>query len=176
MIRECFKSNSGIMFQVEELRRLGMDPESLYPVVLPRPPALSPQAHHFIERSRKIQPDILEEADDEASDDDPYYDMTEEEHELMDALSPKYDQLAMKKSWWIGEIIPMRHKFQKSSKETVKKWGVNMGKGRLIPGLEDHHVKIHRSVRMRLEAAFEDGKKYVPKVANLDMSKVQWVD
>ncbi|KAJ3535236.1 hypothetical protein NMY22_g6574 [Coprinellus aureogranulatus] len=176
MIRECFKSHSGIMFQVEELRRLGMDPESLYPVVLPRPPALSPQAQQFIERSRKVQPDILEEADDTSSEDDPYFDMTEEEHELLDALSPKYDQLAMKKSWWVGEILPMRHKFQKSSKESVKKWGVNMGKGRMLPALEEHGVKVHRSVKIRLDATFEDGKKYLPKVANFDLNKVKWVD
>lgn len=177
MIRECFKTNSGIMFQVDELRSLGMDPEALYPIVLPRPPAatMDPETH-FIERSRKVQPDILDESEEVGSEGDSFLEMTEEEHELYDALSPKYDQLAIKKSWWIGEILPIRHKIQLSSSECIKTWGINKGKGRMLPALDERGAKVHRSVRMRLGATFEDGKKYVPKVVNFDESKVTWVD
>lgn len=176
MIRECFKRETGIMFQVEELRRLGMDPESLFPIVLPRSPALSPKSTHVIERIPKVQPSILAQEDDTHSDTDPFLGMSEEDHELLDALSPKYDQLTMRKTWWLGEVVPMRHRYQRSNNEWVKAWGLNMGKGRIIPRQNTQGVKIHRSVKIRLDAAFENGKKYVPKVANLDMSKVKWMD
>ena len=32
---------------------------------------------------------------------------TEEEEELYDALSPKYDKLRINKAWWILEILPI---------------------------------------------------------------------
>lgn len=39
MIRECFRTNSGIQFEADKLRAIaGIDPASLYPIVLPRPP------------------------------------------------------------------------------------------------------------------------------------------
>lgn len=41
MIRECFRTNSGIQFEADKLRAIaGIDPASLYPIVLPRPPPL----------------------------------------------------------------------------------------------------------------------------------------
>ncbi|TFK63441.1 hypothetical protein BDN72DRAFT_826641 [Pluteus cervinus] len=45
MVRECFKAKTGIMFNVEGLRRLGMDPNRLYPEVKPRPKPLHPTLH-----------------------------------------------------------------------------------------------------------------------------------
>ncbi|KAJ2924622.1 hypothetical protein H1R20_g12476, partial [Candolleomyces eurysporus] len=176
MIRECFKRESGIIFQVEGLRDLGIDPASLYPVVLPRPPAVMPEPRNFIERIPKVQPTILTHGDDTSSDDDPFFKLTEEEHELLDALSPKYDQLALKKTWWFGEILPMTHRFQRSNDEWTKTFKWNMGRGRIIPRQKTQGAKIHRSVKIRMEAAYDNGKKYVPKVANLDMEKVIWVD
>ncbi|KAJ3522503.1 hypothetical protein NMY22_g11861 [Coprinellus aureogranulatus] len=177
MIRECFKSNTGIMFKVDELRRLGMYPESLFPAVLPRPPALSPEPTNFIEQIPDVQPSILTQTLD--AEDDPYLKMSEEEHELLDALSPKYDQLEMKKSWWIGEfLMPVRDRYQDSTlnDKWVEEWGLNMGRGRHIPRQKTQGVKLHRSVQTRLSATFENGEKYVPKAANLDLTKVKWVD
>ncbi|KAF5309618.1 hypothetical protein D9611_013957 [Ephemerocybe angulata] len=178
MIREIFKREVGIIFQVEGLRALGMDPGSLYPVVLPRAAIIPPEPQNYIERVPKVQPNILEHSlDDTSSEDDPYFKMTEEEHELLDALSPKYDQLALKKTWWFGEIVPMTHRYQRSSNnewEKTFKW--NMGMGRVIPRQKIDGAKLHRSVKIRMESAFENGKKYVPKAVNLDMSKVVWVD
>ncbi len=43
MIRECFKADSGIMFEAEGLREIGIDPLTLYPVVQPRPAAIVSQ-------------------------------------------------------------------------------------------------------------------------------------
>ncbi|KAJ3532306.1 hypothetical protein NMY22_g7794 [Coprinellus aureogranulatus] len=154
MIRECFKRETGIMFQVDELRRIGLDPESLYPIVSPRPPPLSPESANFIERIPKVQPSIFAQDEDANSEDDSYLTMSEEGHELRDALSPKYDQLAMKKTWWLGEVMPMRHRYQRSNNEWVKTWGLNLGKGRVIPRQNTHGVKIHRSVKNPARSGF----------------------
>lgn len=40
MIRECFKANTGIRFHTSLLKQVGLDPESLYPIVKERPGAL----------------------------------------------------------------------------------------------------------------------------------------
>ena len=37
MVRECFKTKTGIMFDPSRLRRIGLDPATLYPEVLKRP-------------------------------------------------------------------------------------------------------------------------------------------
>jgi hypothetical protein len=176
MIRECFRSETGIMFKADELRRLGMLPESLYPVVLPRSPALGPEPPKFIERMPPSQPSNLTAANFVSLEDDPSSKLSEEEHDLLDALSPKYDQLAIAKTWWLGELMPMRHRYQRSNGEWTQAWGMNLGGGRIIPRQNTQGVKIHRSVKTRLEAMFEDGEKYVPQAANLDMTKVKWVE
>jgi hypothetical protein len=174
MIRECFKQKCGIIFHVEGLRDLGLDPASLYPEVIPRPPPLAAEPTKFIERIPKVQPTILTLKDDASSDDNPF--LSEEDHELLDALSPKYDQLALKKTWWFGEILPMTHRFQRSNNDWTKTFKWNLGRGRVIPRQKTLGAKIHRSVKIRMEASYEDGKKYVPKVVNLDMDSVIWVD
>jgi len=40
MIRECFKTGTGIMFDAQGLKEVGLDPATLYPFVTPRPPPL----------------------------------------------------------------------------------------------------------------------------------------
>ncbi|KAJ2914726.1 hypothetical protein MD484_g5704, partial [Candolleomyces efflorescens] len=175
MIRECFKQNCGIIFQVEGLRDLGMDPATLYPEVRPRPPPVKPEPTKFIERIPKTQPTTAHLKDDASSDDNPF--LSEEEHELLDALSPKYDQLSLKKAWWFGEILPMTHRHQRSDDTWTKTFKWNLGQGRFIPGEKPNKgAKVHRSVKIRMDAAYENGKKYVPKAVNLDVGSVIWVD
>jgi hypothetical protein len=86
MVRECFKSQTGIMFYADRLRGIGLDPSMLMPVVKPRPPQLPVDG-------RKIQ--SIEDTKSQQYRDD--IDMKSEEYEeLRDALSPEYDQLALK--------------------------------------------------------------------------------
>jgi len=40
MIRECFKAKTGIMFDIQGLREIGIDPSTLYPHVTPRLPPI----------------------------------------------------------------------------------------------------------------------------------------
>ena len=90
MVRECFRANTGIQFKAEELRKIGLDPTSLYPVVKERPPPLQPHCCH----SLTIAPCVPT--------------ASEEEHDVRDALSPMHDQLAVYMPLWRAmEIIPM---------------------------------------------------------------------
>ena len=91
MVRECFRMNTGIQFQAEELRNIGLDPASLYPVVKERPHPLQPRYSHLT----TVAP--------------PAPIASEEEHDVRDALAPMHDQLAVfSPLWWAMELNPMR--------------------------------------------------------------------
>ena len=176
MIRECFKTLSGIIFNTEDMKTIGLDPASLYPVVLPRPPAIPIDSVHpklFISDPPKKSPTPEEIAQITAE----QLHQTEEEIELADSLAPIYDVLASPITpWWLLEIFPLRYKYQTSddnSWEASYYW--NLGRGRHIPGQSTKGVRVHRSVKTRLDAEYKDGRKYRPK-ANLDLKCVTWVD
>ncbi|KAH6910195.1 hypothetical protein BKA70DRAFT_1100963 [Coprinopsis sp. MPI-PUGE-AT-0042] len=180
MIRECFKRDTGILFQVEGLREIGLEPANLYPVVLPRPPALSATAADLkVQRRAKPPPIITKGEELEAMSqhsDDYLYSMTEEEHDLHDVLAPKYDQLKLSWSWRLFEYMPMKfRRYQPNTDDFKMKWDINKARGRIIPRQETAGVKVHRSVKARMDTMYEDGKKYFPK-ANLNLDKVIWVD
>ena len=149
MVRECFKTDTGIMFNTSALQELGMDPSSLYPYVTPRPPPLpltpsedrirNPPAkeipirgHNYLKKKKKQTPHEDEEEPDvhtlikETLDGgkskktaQPMPVGSEEEEELQDALSPKYDQLKIQKAWWVLELIPMSLRYQRGDNEWV---------------------------------------------------------
>ena len=174
MIRECFKTHSGIIFQTEDMKTIGLDPATLYPEVLPRPPAISidsvspkmyisdpPKKPQTAEETARITQEQLHQ--------------TEEEIELADALAPIYDMLSLGWAWWILEFFPLKYRFQTSDNQwhTWFKW--NLGSGRHVPSQASKGVRVHRSVKTRLEAEYRDGRKYYP-AANLDLKYVTWVD
>jgi hypothetical protein len=100
MIRECFKLDTGITFYSERLRKIGLDPDTLYPHVLPRPPALSGSG-------MKIRRRVVEDCPEKK-----VLCETEEEAEVHDALSPHHDQLDIAPFWWILEYLSLRRKYQ----------------------------------------------------------------
>ncbi|KAG5648766.1 hypothetical protein DXG03_000114 [Asterophora parasitica] len=176
MIRECFKADSGITFISDDLRRLGLDPANLYPYVLPRPPALpvaGAQIQHIPSpETQKLQNfanvDNLVQVD-----------KSEEEHEILDALSPIYDQLSLKWGWWVLELIPVKQRYQKSDNTWESSHAWNLGQGRFIPKQKKSVIKVHRSVKIRMEAQYPDGTKYIPKASfatALARGNLQWVD
>lgn len=156
------------MFNIDGLKGVGLNPDTLYTESLPRPLALPVG-------SAKLQaiPKHASEPETSALAEGPP--MTEEEYELQDALAPIYDQLSLAWFWWILEFLPLKHRYQKSNNSWGSWWGINLGEGRRIPGQEKHGVRVHRSVKQRLEAQYADGKKYKPK-ANLNLDYVTWVD
>ncbi|PBK63035.1 hypothetical protein ARMSODRAFT_1088822 [Armillaria solidipes] len=178
MIRECFKAETGIMFDSERLREIGLDPAALYPFVMPRPPALSvgsamiptgrtrtPLLKRIISKLRHHPLPVSDESRtfaQEVSTECPPIG-TEEEEEFRDALSLVNDQLKLSKSWWILELIPLEFRQQMENGKWVSWFGLNLGRPREIPN-SSSRVKVHRTVRMRMEASREhNGRKYKPK-------------
>jgi hypothetical protein len=120
MIRECFKTESGILFDAAALRDIGLDPSTLSPS-FKRPPALVagdamiqdiPRPPSWISRLLSPPP---------ASDDDSDTIVppmgTEEEEDLKDILSPIYDGLNMLPAYWILEYLPMKIRYQLENDE-----------------------------------------------------------
>lgn len=181
MIRQCFLANTGIQFQTELLRSVGLDPNSLYPVVKERPPPVyantadriseegttdkendkddsktenwrmatlkfSPFLKSSVSSKSNVSKKLKKRAPERKSNDgdgqildlgvlpstsglsgvgfdsvpevlanEPTTRMlTEEEEDLADAMSPVYDQLKIKKTWWILEVLPVRHRIQRA--------------------------------------------------------------
>lgn len=140
MIRECFKAQTGIMFETERLREIGLDLSTLYPnVIVPRPPPVSPLAQNIVEKYClpeyqpkptlrqtliniiRPRPETRHESTSSIST-SPSEPLTEEEEELKDSLSPLYDQLELRRAWWILELLPMEFRFQNSRNKWESKF------------------------------------------------------
>ena len=110
MIRQCFIANTGIMFHKATFPKVGLDPDTLYPQVLPRPP--------IIYQDRKLhtipvpRPCVINDDRTAVVYSDGGAFVNEAEEDLADALSPIYDQLKIKKYWWLLELIPQKIKYQ----------------------------------------------------------------
>ena len=207
MIRECFRVGTGIQFHYDSFKEIGLDPDTLFPIVKDRPAALKPSADTVAEI--KASAHTAEPTDDTLTDEAQASPIaastfkTEEDEELVDALCPIYDQLKLAKAWWILEILPFRHRAQNrkdlewtpywqyvfsppcfSPRSMSLMWGVivllrvNLGHARHIPGPvreRKEKIRVHRSVRMRMEAEGLEGGKYKPN-AKFDHLDHDWED
>ncbi|KAI6017468.1 hypothetical protein EDC04DRAFT_478802 [Pisolithus marmoratus] len=169
MIREIFKAEVGILFHRSMFHQIGMDPSTLYPHVIPRPPAI------FNGPVKVVDADVPSDVSDMAIQCDPNGKFVSEELEdLNDARSPIYDQLKLAWYWWILEMVPQKQYYQREEDDLwVKDLRINMAKGRLIPKRDT--LKLHRTVQIRMEAEnLPEGGKYYPK-AQMRVAPT-WVD
>ncbi|KAG2037506.1 hypothetical protein BDR03DRAFT_956759 [Suillus americanus] len=187
MIRELFKLEIGIIFHQNMFAKIGMDHKNLYPpseAWRPRPPPIyqSPDAPSPA-GSPKSATKAHELPPPEIVTDDPtmivYSDggkfISEELEDLADATSPMYDQLRLARAWWSLEVIPqMLHYQDDHNNSLVNQYTVNMGHGRHVQRQHQDGVKVHRSVKIRMEADHLKGGKYWPK-AKLKVEPI-WVD
>ena len=136
MVRECFKASTGIMFNSSMLKEIGMDPSTLYPFVKQRPslPPLSPTDrirkppaneipirtyNYFWKRTQKAPPEAEADMHTLLTKET----RSEEEEDLQDVLCPKYDQLKIKKGWWLLELIPFQWTYQIDENVWVSRYG-----------------------------------------------------
>ncbi|KAI0755060.1 hypothetical protein C8Q80DRAFT_407644 [Daedaleopsis nitida] len=75
----------------------------------------------------------------------------------VNALQPIYDQLKIKPSWWLLEILPLSYTYQDASGNWVRKWWIHLGRGREIM---DPAPKFHVTVQERMQDA---DLKYTPR-------------
>ena len=110
MIRQCFIANTGIMFHKATFPKVGLDPDTLYPQVLPRPPTIFQD--HKVHTIPVPRPCVISDDRTAVVYSDGGAFVNEAEEDLADALSPIYDQLKLAKYWWILELIPQTIKYQ----------------------------------------------------------------
>ena len=112
-----------------------MDPLSLDPVVKPRPPLplLSPtdrirnppaqeipiRTHNYLRKRKQKGPKTTEADMQTLIRKETQGTRSEEEEDLLDVLSPKYDQLRIKKGWWVLELLPMKLRYQRGDNQWV---------------------------------------------------------
>ncbi|KAH7905545.1 hypothetical protein BJ138DRAFT_1017569 [Hygrophoropsis aurantiaca] len=199
MIRQCFIANTGILFHRETFKKIGMDPDTLYPDVQSRPPPIfqdpcisesilntvaesSSSSTNDANIRRSSQLTTIPDPPVISHDDDPtlivYTDggkfQSEELEDLSDALCPIYDQLDLAKAWWVLELIPQKlHSHDEGDCSWHEHWTINMGCGREICQ-QAQGMKVHRTVKIRMEAEGLCGGKYWPKAKLAD--EPQWID
>ncbi|KAG6905064.1 hypothetical protein DXG01_005308, partial [Tephrocybe rancida] len=168
MVHECFKTNTGMMFNTEALRTIGLDPVTLYPYVLPWPPPRLDALSEFFSKAKKASwfasitvrrnkkkhtaPSRVVTVNDHSV-------IDEEMEDLKDALSPVYDQLKLKRGWWILEIMPLNLRYQNGNNEWVTNFRSNLANLRFIPKQHSNGVCVHRSVKKRMDAQPPPGHK-----------------
>ena len=114
MIRQCFLANTGIQFHRDSFKAIGLDPNTLFPFVLPRPAPLKAiptevarlkACAHDTEPTNGALVGSVQASPTAAS-----TFRTEEHEELADALGKIYDQLQLSRVWWILEVLPLKKK------------------------------------------------------------------
>ncbi|KAF8958363.1 hypothetical protein BDZ97DRAFT_63466 [Flammula alnicola] len=122
MVRECFKTNTGLMFDASKLAAIGLAPNSLYPVVLPRPAAHTHTEDLKVQTKAPPKPGMASRAVSWVAswwsktpppppkpDTSIYKTYSEERLDLLDALAPIFDQLIINSAkWWVLENYPLK--------------------------------------------------------------------
>jgi hypothetical protein len=90
-------------------KQMGMDPDTLYPHVLPRP-HLVPYTPDCLAHKYDIPLNFAKNYKKTIAIEEPF--VNEEEEDLLDSLTPMYDQLKMAKGWWVLEMLPYKHQYQ----------------------------------------------------------------
>jgi len=179
MIRQCFKRETGMMFLKDKLEEFHLNPDSLYPVVKPRPdppsskvPKIHPPARLGpIDTVKGWFNSINPFGSREPKLERPLPAKNEEEADAIDALAPIYDMLDIKPHMWLlFEWLKLKVydiKLGKYIGKIYNKQPRNL-RGSIFVDLASKlitkaHVKVHRTVRTRMMASHADGSPYVPR-------------
>lgn len=119
MIREVFRCNIGVLWDIESLQRVvGLEYQMLYPNVIISIPKLDDDSiHSTTDHSSMCTGTICTPRDgphsldghEHVRGDRVYYD---DDPELKDALSELFDQLKISPIWWALEFLPMKGRKQ----------------------------------------------------------------
>lgn len=120
MIRQCFVLSTGILFHKNMFKEIGLNPDTLYPHVLPRPPPV-PYAPNTLAHKYEKPVNFAYHYKETVRIRDPF--VNEEEEDMLDALTPIYDQLKMAKGWWVLEVMPNKQRYQKADDSWTSKRG-----------------------------------------------------
>ena len=173
-----------MMFLKAKLEEFHLNPDSLYPVVQPRPDPVAPNIPQIQPPGRLGPIDTVKSWFNSINPfgfrspkQEPMPAATnEEEADAIDALAPIYDMLDIKPQMWLP--------FEKLK---LKVWDMKLGKHiykaynkqpRSLRGpifvdlttklITKAHVKVHRTVMTRMMARHPDGSSYVPRAVFSD--------
>lgn len=130
MVRECFKLKTGIIFHREMFKQIGMDPATLYPTVLKRPPPIyqPPRAIHVpgtpnstVKALTVPRPEVVSGDPTIVAYSDGGHFESEELEDVADATCPIYDQLRIAHFWWLLEVIPQPFRYQDDDNDILMK-------------------------------------------------------
>jgi hypothetical protein len=116
MIRECFKLETGILFEHNAFNFVGLDPSTLLKT---RPDPVTTFSGNPPPLKRPWLTMGVDGVNGRLDDENDF--VNEEEEDLADALSDANDMLNISKSWWILEYVPQKIRFQKDDDSWVKK-------------------------------------------------------
>ncbi|RXW17940.1 hypothetical protein EST38_g7911 [Candolleomyces aberdarensis] len=169
MVREVFRTNAGILFLTDRLPEIGLNPSTIYPVVLDRPDPRSVKTGKISEplpTEYPTRPSAFsiwgKPINNVTSIKRRKIFLSEEDEELKDALSPIHDQMVIKPWWWLFEYLPLPLRRQwgpKGEWDTSIRCLPNRGSARAVDQSNGKRLKVHRSVKMRMDAEYEDEHK-----------------
>jgi hypothetical protein len=190
MIRECFRTDTGILFHLDELKTFHLDsntlvdPITLDPRVLPRPEA--PALTTLLPEDRCIQPMKCKER--VAGPVTRFFARVKTKLGSIKFLPTRVDDLGTKVSEKHSHLEDVDSEESADLKDSLAPiydelklnplWWVpelfHHGRGRKMNN--DKIVNVHRSVKTRKEARYRNGAKYSLKV-NINFEEgVKWVD
>ena len=100
MIRECFKTETGLEFKSEKLRNIGLDPSTLKQLSRTRSKS---------KRSGLQNHTLLSALEDLSHTSRNSKQLSEEDEDLRDVLSPIHDRLEEQKLWKLPEMVTGWH-------------------------------------------------------------------
>ena len=176
------------MFLKAKLEEFHLNPDSLYPVVQPRPDPVAPKIPKIQPPGRLGPIDTIKSwlnpfnffRSREPKQEPPPAPTNEEEADAIDALAPIYDMLDLKPQMW---LLFEKMKFNV--------WDMKLGKyvnkayneqPRSMRGpmfldmatklITKAQVRVHRTVTTRMMARHADGSPYVPRAVFSDMKTI----
>jgi len=186
MIRQCFLTETGILFHSAEIDDLGVSPASLWPTVkIPTPPNLinidEEPAHGHEGTGSTLTNGHGADATDTTAINVPLPPPAKlapttqiklgSDDDAKDAVTPIYDQLSLKWWWWILEFMPMQQRYQRHDQSWRTWFSINLGGPRIIHGQKRFPTYVHRSVLYRMQ---QTG--YKPRAELLEEPGPVWVD
>jgi len=179
MIRQCFQRETGMIFLKAKLEEFHLNPDSLYPVVQPRPDPVPPKVPIIRPPGRLGPIDTVKSwinwinpfGSRKPEQDSPQPPANEEDADAVDALAPIYDMLDIKPQMWLPfEKLKLKVYDMKLGKHVTRAYNKQP---RTLRGpifvdyatklITKAHVKVHRTVMTRMMARHADGSPYVPK-------------
>ena len=156
MIRHCFILKTDLLFHRNQLKSIGLEPDTLYLHVLPRPLSLSPKTSHRFDPPDQLREELQQD------------DRGGRTLRGWGCVGCARAYLKLAKGWWVLECLGrgIRRMICPSllpSFSLMMVCRINVGRVRIIPKQTQNGIKVNWTVKIRMEAeGFFKDEKYEP--------------